>query len=175
MSKFWFKQHVLHVLIPFIIVLLVIPGDLAARSGARLLIETKDQQLLEGELLSVDVEEKNLVLRTDGEGVKIYMDEVESIRILRKLTGWRAAGKGFLVGAGIGAGVALISYSDPHGETLISRRMYMFFLAGVFGLLGAIHGGVAGPYKKRIRVKGKPPSAIKKILKRLKRKALFKN
>lgn len=184
MSKFWFKQKRTastsswsrsYVLIPFIIALLVIPGDLTARSGAQLLIEKRDQQQLEGELISVDVEEKNVVLKTYGGGVKIYMDEVESIRIRRKLTGWSAVGKGFLIGAGIGAGVALITYSDPHGEVLISRRMYMFFLAGIFGLLGAFHGGAAGTYKKKIQVKGRPQSAIKKILKRLKRKASIKN
>lgn len=175
MSKFWFKQHVPHVLIPFIIALLIIPGDLMARKGARLLIEKRDQQQLKGELLSVDVEEKKLVLRTGGEGVKIYMDEVESIRILRQSFSMRAVGKGFLIGAGIGAGFALITYSDPDGENILGRELYMLLLAGVFGLLGAIHGGTGGPYKKRIRIKGKFPSEIKKILKRLKKKALFKN
>jgi hypothetical protein len=184
MNKFRFKQKWTAytsyrsrscVLIPFIIALLIIPGDLMARSGAQLLIEKKDQQQLQGELLSVDVEELNLVLRIDGEGVKIYTDEIDSIRIKRNSTGWGAAGKGFLIGAGIGAGVGLIAYSDPDGEMLFTQGMFTLFLAGVFGILGAIHGGVAGRYKKRIQVKGESQSEIKKILKRLKRKALVKN
>jgi len=175
------KQSVLQVVIPLIVVLLILPGDLMARRTTQLTVEKTDQEIIEGLLLDVDMKQESLVIDVANIGIKIYMDEIDTIQVEQKIRG-RYIGKGFLIGAGVGAGLGLIFGISAGGEAEESLVHPVFVVLGstfFFGLLGLVGGTLAAldaPKKgyKKIRVKGKSPDEIKKILKKLKKKALFR-
>jgi hypothetical protein len=165
MNKFRMKQNVLQVVIPLIMVLLILPGDVMAKRAAQLSIEKTDSEIIEGQLIHVDVKEKSLVIFSGSDGIRIYMDEVDTIRIK-----WKSSvAKGFLVGAGIGATLGLV-LTDPQ-ETMIPRKWVAASFGLIFGLLGMFDVAVKPKYKE-IRVKGKSPGEVRKILKKLEKKAL---
>ena len=173
MIKFRFKQNLLQFLIPLLVVLFILPGELIAKGSARLVIKKTGEETLEGTLLSVDTEEKSLVLRIDNTGVKIPMDEIDTLWIHRA-SGRRNVGKSILVGAALGAGVGYVTYSK---KSDYPRRYLVTFYAVVFGFLGLIEGLSSRRSRgksKRIQVKGSSPAEIKKILKKLKKSARLK-
>ena len=53
MSKFRMKQSVLQVVIPLIVVLLILPGDVMAKRAAQLIIKKTDQKVIKGVLINV--------------------------------------------------------------------------------------------------------------------------
>ena len=171
MDIFKIKKNLLHLITLVIVVSLFLPVNLTAKPSAELLIKKNDQQLIKGKLINVDVEEKSLVLESQSNGgIKIYMNEIDTIMIKRK----KSVSKGFLLGTAIGLGLGLILYSDPHGEMMVSRGTVAAGCGLGLGLLGMLDAAVKSKYKK-IQVKDKSPGEIKKILQKLKKKAILKN
>ena len=173
MNKFRKKQSVMRVVIAIIVVLFILPGDLMAKKVAQLSIEKIDQKTIEGKLIHVDVKEKSLVLNSDKGGVKIYINEINIIKIKKKSLGSDA--KGFLVGFVVGGGLALFSYDE--NDVCFPRDSFVLVVGCVLGFVGLIIGTIAGDskeYYKKIRVKGKSQKEVRKILKRLKKKALYR-
>lgn len=161
-------------LIPFIVVLLILPYHLNAGSETQLSIEKINQEILKGVLLKVDVEEKIIVVKTDNTAVKINMAEIIKIRYKQRSTFGKSTGMGFLIGVGIGAGLGYIGCGQ---ECTIPRGLAALFGAAFFGGIGLVFGmlqSASNANYKTIRVKGRTPSEIKKILKKLKKKALLK-
>ncbi len=172
------KQKIQQFLTLGIVVLLICPGNLAAKKkGVHLVIEKKDSQVIEGELLRV--KENSLLLMTSGSetGVTVDINEIIKLRIKRKAKFGKGALKGLLIGAGIGIAVGLAGKYD--GEGYIKDRGDAVIVGGLwYGALGAGVGGVVGLMSrnyKEIQVKGKSPSQIEKIMKKLNKKARFKN
>ena len=161
-------------LIPFIVVLLILPYDLNARSETQLSIEKVNQEILKGVLLKVDVEEKIIVVKTDNTATKVHMDEIIKIRYKRRSTFGKSTGMGFLIGAGLGASLGYIGCGR---ECTVPRGLAVLVGAVIFGGIGFGFGmlqSISNANYKTIQVKGRPPSEIKKILKKLKKKALLK-
>lgn len=166
MNIFKIKKNLFQLIILFIVVSLILPTNSIAKPTAEVLIKKNDQQLIKGKLINVDMEEKSLVLESrSNKGVKIYMNEIDTIIIKKK----KSVSKGFLLGTGIGVGLGLILYSDPDGEMMISRGTFAAGCGVCLGLLGMLNAAVKSKYKK-IQVKDKSPSEIKKIMEKLKKK-----
>jgi len=161
-------------LIPLIVVLLILPYDLNARSETQLSIEKTNQEILKGVLLNVDVEEKIIVVKTDNTAVKINMDEIIKIRYKQGSTFGKTTGRGFLIVAGFGASLGFIGCGR---ECTVPRGLAALVGAVIFGGIGFGFGilhSISNATYKTIQVKGITPSETKKILMKLKKKALLK-
>jgi hypothetical protein len=178
------KQKIQQFLTLGIVVLLICPVNLAAKKkGAQLLIEKKDGQVIEGELLKV--KEDSLLLMTSASGVTIDIKEIDGIKITKRKT---KSGKGALIGVGvgflIGGVIACTRYAevvtDDYNPGLDKRLLVGGMVGAVFALPGSIIGGLIGRqfpggYKtETIDVRRTPPHEIKSILKKLKKKARFR-
>jgi hypothetical protein len=173
MMRFKIKGFQLLTLV--IVFLLIYPGNLAAKKrGAYLVVEKQDGQVIEGELLNVKQNSLLVMTSASGNGVTIDINEIIKIRMKKKLKFMKGVLKGFLIGGGIGTLMALSQKNnDQGGFVVIGPGVYV--LTGM--VLGTGAGGVVGLLSsnyKTIRVKGKSPSEIKKIIKKLKKKARFK-
>lgn len=161
-------------LIPLMVVLLILPYDLNARSETQLSIEKINQEILDGVLLNVDVEDKIIVVKTDNTAVKINIAEIIKIRYKQRSTFGKTTGMGLLIGVGIGAGLGYIGCGR---ECTVPRGLAALFGAAFFGGIGFVFGllqSASNANYKTIQVKGRTPSEIKKILKKLKKKALIR-
>jgi hypothetical protein len=176
------KQIIQQFLTLGIVVLLICPVNLAAKKkGAQLVIEKKDSQVIKGELLRV--KENSLLLMTSGSvtGVTVDINEIIKLRIKRKAKFGKGALVGFLVGGSLG-----LALSRGGSGNDSAKRNYDFNFEPsdwtgpiiiLTGALGAGVGGVVGLMTrsyKEIQVKGKSPSQIEKIMKKLNKKARFK-
>jgi hypothetical protein len=171
-----FKRKGFQILTLVIMFLLIYPGNLAAKKkGAHLVINKQDGQVIEGELLRV--KENSLLVMTSaaGNGVTIDINEIIKIRIKKK----SGAVKGALIGGLIvGAGGGALSYMivTADNEARFGDVAIGFAAGATIGaLLGAGTGAILSSGYKKIQVKGKSPSQIEKILKKLKKRARFKD
>lgn len=171
-----FKRKSFQILTLVIVFLLIYPGNLAAKKkGAHLVINKQDGQVIEGELLRVKENSLLVMTAASGDGVTIDINEIIKIRIKKKsgaVTG--ALIGGLLVGAaggGLGYMVVAVEGDPGAGGAAIG------FAAGatIGALLGAGTGALLSIGYKKIQVKGKSPSQIEKILKKLKKRARFKD
>jgi hypothetical protein len=183
-NKKWIKQKIRQYLTLGIVVLLICPLNLAAKKkGAQLLIEKKDGQVIEGELLKV--KEDSLLLMTSASGVTIDIKEIDEIKIKKRKT---KSGKGALIGAGVGfliggviactkyTEVVTDEYNPGFGKRLVVGGMLGAFFIIPGSIIGGLIGGqFPGGYKtETIDVKKTPLNKIKSILKKLKNKARFR-
>lgn len=180
MKKRWIQQIFRQFLIAVVIFSFILPGNLwAKRKGARVQVTKLDGQVVEGRLLKV--KENSLIIMTSSNGVTIDIREVDRIRVRKKSNFWR----GFLIGESIGFGGAAlfgaIMGSRPGEDSIGTFRGAL--IAGIIfgpicGLIGGLSGGLLGTgissRDKTYQVKGKLPSQIKKILRSLRKRALFK-
>lgn len=175
-NKRWLKQKIRQFLTLIIVVLLICPVNLAAKKkGAHLRIEKEDAQVIEGELLSV--KENSLLIMTSASntGVTIDIHEIEKVGIKKK----SKVSKGVLTGALVfgSVGYALGGYAaliDDHQKPTYKYRNHLVFKGAALGavLIGTL-SAISKDYKM-IQVKGKSPYRIKKIMKKLNKKARFK-
>ncbi len=159
-----------------IVILLICPFNLAAkRKGSQLMIVKEDGQVLEGELLKVKEDSLLIMTSGSGNGVTIDITEISKLKIKRKAKFGKGALKGLLLGAGIGIVVGLTNEYD--GTGFIKDKGGGAIVGGLwYGVLGAGAGGVIGSMTKdykEIQVKGKTPSQIKEIMRKLNKKARF--
>ena len=179
------KQIFQQLIIAVVVFSLICPGSLwAKRKGVKLFITKIDDQVIEGRLLRV--RENSLILMTSGNGVTIDISEVNEIRIKRKSKTSIGLMVGFLAGGAAGYSIAHNVYTDggdfDWGEEGLLRLGEMVFsvfggMAGaVIGLLiGDLIGKAASKGYKTYQVKGELSSQIELILKKLKKKARFKD
>jgi len=174
MMRFKIKGFQLLTLV--IVFLLIYPGNLAAKKkGAHLMVEKQDGQVIEGELLSVKQNSLLVMTSASGNGVTIDINEIEKIMVKRKSKFGKGALKGAIIfgvaGYGLGGWYALaIDYEGSYKKYRIRSGLKGAALGAL--LIGAL-SEIARDYKT-IRVKGKSPSEIKKIMEKLKKKARFK-
>jgi hypothetical protein len=185
MNNMRVRQILQQFIIAVVVFSLFCPGNLWAKSkGAQLQIVKLDGDVIEGELLQV--KENSLLLMTSGSGtgVEIDINEINKIRIKRKSKFGKGVLKGFLIGGGLGATLALTNRSNSKGERedhySINLDGSNIEILGALSLaaLGSICGGMGGLLSgnyKSLQVNGKSPDEIKKIMKKLHQKARFKN
>ena len=174
MKKRKVKQIFQQFLIAVVLLSLICPGNLRAKIiGAWMELTRLDGEFVEGRLLRV--EENSLLIWTTTDRVTINIKEIDKIRITRK----SKAVKGALIGL-LGGGAAC--YAIAHFKFGDSEDGWGVFITRVFGVGGALVGlitgtliGLSAQNYKTYQVKGKSPSQIKKVLKKLKKRARFKD
>ncbi len=172
-SKRWVRQLVTLI----IVFLLIYPVNLAAeKKGIHLMVEKEDGQVIEGELLTV--KQDYLLVMTSATGVTIEVNEIDKIktRVKRKSKVGRGAFKGFLAGGIIGVLVGGMWGSQLKSEGIgfgVGAAAGGVIFGGIYAFVGGVKGALSPKDYKTIRVKGKSPSQIKRIMKKLKKKARF--
>lgn len=172
-------KRLLAFLIAVVVFALICPGNLWAKRqkpGAQLRITKPDGRVIEGELLAVKQDSLLLMTLPSNTGVKIGFNEIEKIGIKRKSVDgrfWNGAFTGAVIFGALGFGLGYYAskiedYGNPAGDGI--RLGYNSALLGgsLFGLLEATRENY-----KTIRVKGKSPSQIEKLFKKLKKRARF--
>jgi hypothetical protein len=181
-NKRWITQKIRQCLILVVVFLLIYPGNLAAKKqkpGAQLQIAKLDGDVIKGELLRV--QDGSLLLMTTGsqEGISIEINEIDKIMVKRKSKFLKGVLKGALIGGTIGVLLGGISGSiESEGRLSTSTFNGAVWVGKYIGGIGALTGGIFSlglKNYKTIQVKGKSPSEIKKIIKKLKKGARFNN
>jgi len=176
MKHFKFKKFLIRGIIPFLAFLLIIPQDLAAKQRTEVTAYRSNEKTVVGTLLSVDVNAKSITLEKNGEGTKLYTDEIDLIKIHKKGVLGKSVGSGVAVGAilGLGGGViinaSLDNFEKPPAGAVIGVGVVTFAIIG--SLVGLLVGGLKSTYTG-IRLKGKSAEEITNILQNLKKKAVL--
>ncbi|UCH96874.1 MAG: hypothetical protein JSV88_08490 [Candidatus Aminicenantes bacterium] len=186
MNNMRVRQILQQFFIAVVVFSLLCPGNLwAKRKGAQLQIIKLDGDIIEGELLRV--KENSLLLMTSVSGTAIDINEIDEIKIKKRKT---KSGKGAAIGAGVGFVIGGVIGGSRYTEVIFDggsptfgNRMLVGSITGALcaipcALLGAsIGGSIPAGYKtaETIDVKRAHPHEIKYILKKLKKKARFKN
>ena len=150
--------------------LLALSSNLMAkeRRGATLVIQKKDGQQVNGELIAV--KQTSLLLKDSESGADVSVDisDIKVIKIVKKSKAGLGAGLGLLIGAG---GMALVGGSTC-GHAFCGQ------CAAIGALIGAAPGlliggliGVGVGVDKEIQIEGKSDSEINKALEELRKKA----
>lgn len=146
------------------------------RKGAELLLKKNDGQVVRAELLAVKDNELILMDSSILSEVRLGLDAIQSIRIVKKSKILSGIGFGGLAGAGVGAGLGLASGNDEPGwfSFTAGEKALMFGagLAIVGGIIGGISGAVTG-IDESVNLEGKSPQEKDAILRKLDKKARF--
>jgi len=150
--------------------LLALSSNLIAkeRRGATLIIQKKDYKQVSGELIAV--KENSLLLKEKESGADVSID-IADIRIIRIVRGF---GSGFRLGAGLGAGMVLLSAAEGSlegGTSIANVSIKGLVWSLLFGLIG---GGISSA-DKTVQIEGKSDSEIQEILEKLRKKARVRN
>ena len=154
------------------------PGQ---KPGVKLIIQKKDGQSLKGELIAI--KQISLLLKEykSERDIKVDVEDINVIKIVRKQKVPMGAFIGGAVGAVIGLGVAVVpaaieKRSTAGPESILGDFTPLFILAGAIPgtLIGGIIGAFAGK-DKTIQIEGKSEAEIKEVLEELRKKARVSN
>ncbi len=140
------------------------------RRGAKLIITQKDGQWINGELITVKPNSL-LLLNNEGKDVSVDIADIKIIVIVKKSKALLGSGLGFLIGAGWGMMIAVLS---PDTFDDFPLALWSLICAAPGALLGAMVGSTAGA-DKTIRIEGMTDSEIQETLKKLRKKARVRN
>ena len=148
------------------------------RRGAKLIVTQKDGQQIEGELITVKIPQKSLLLLdTEGKDVSIDITDIKIIKIVKKSKVLLGAGLGFLIGAGAGALIGLAIWGGGSSDIFTDFEGAM--VCGVKSALpGALIGGIWGAVEgidKTVQIEGKSDIEIAELLAKLRRKARIRD
>ena len=149
---------------------LVLPGALSARErrGAEVVITLKDRHYTVGELIAV---KPDCLLILAGEDVSVDLDDIRSVRVVKKSKALLGLGCGAL--AGIAASTIYRSSADDLPEALdMMGAAFLFITSGMSVGLGS---GLLAGKDKVLELEGKPEMAVKKALSYLRRKARIRD
>ncbi len=165
----------------FLLVTSLTVGSYAA-SGAQLVLQTKDGQIISGELLAV---KHHCLILKDASGVGLNQD-IDDLVILSVRKGSHllaGLGIGLAAGTAMGAGIGYASGQDDWGHRLEDVFYVYRSRAGsamIGAVLGALGGAVAGAVighaasaPTTINLGGKSPEEIERIIAWLRSKARF--
>jgi hypothetical protein len=143
------------------------------RRGATLLIQTKGQQPIKGELIAVKWDAILLKLSYSSFETSLDIDDIKIITIMKGTKTGIGAISGFVIGGAIGVFLSS-SYKGLGSGTPSLKFCYGTFFGFLGGLVGyVIDGDIEG--KEIIQIEGKSDSEIKKILEDLRKKARVPN
>jgi hypothetical protein len=174
------KQKMRQFLSLLAVFLLVFTGNtFAKKKGAQVMIDRTDGQVVKGELLSVKQSSLLVMTTASNSGVTIEMNEIDKIGIKRK----SKFGKGALLGGiiGVAGGAVLGGNAGSELERWEEGSIRSGAIKGgiVVGAACAVVGGIVSSISlkkyKTFQVKGKSPSELAMVMKRLEKKARFKN
>ncbi len=146
------------------------------RLGAELIITKKDGQQIRGELIAVKPNSL-LLLNTDGKDVSVKIEEIKTIRVVKKSKVGLGAGIGAGIGFVIGAGLATIC-----NLSLQDYDRFSWFYVPLFGaicslpslLIGGVTGALLGT-DKTIQIEGMSDLGIQIALDKLRKKARIRD
>ena len=174
----------------WIIVMLLIIGNgvLSAKKekpGAIIEVQKKDGQTIKGELLTVRNGILNLLIHEDATKVDVHLDELSSIRIVKKDHARKGAWIGALAGAANGALLGFASGTEKKrvwgifGYTkTITAREKAAVGAGIFGFAGLVIGTITGALSgtdKIIQLDAMSPEKLKLVEAKLDARARFRS
>ena len=124
------------------------------RRGAKLIITKKDGQLIKGELITVKPNSL-LLLDTEGKDVSVEIEEIKTIRIVKK----SKAGTGALIGllSGCGGGALIGLFFVPEEDTSGLGGVALLFgglFGGAIGLLTGVILGASAGKDETIQIEG---------------------
>ncbi len=131
------KKYLIYILV----CTLVFPLGLLAKEkrGIDLVVQTKDEQIFRGELITVK-EHSLLLLSDEGADVAVDIGEITNLTIVKKSKFEAGFGYGALVGGGAMTVALLASLESGDIESTASG----FIFVGVTVLVGAAIGGAVG-------------------------------
>lgn len=175
------KKSVRKFMLLFLVILLLVPLDLMSKKrkkGAELVVYKTDGLEIRGELLHVKMDSLLLMESPTSTGITININEMQTIKIIRKSKFWK--------GVGIGYGISFFYFSyaaldylkseDEMGNVIIFL-LYTTISTAVVGTAAALISGLFGSYAsigRTFKIAGKKKHEIDDILKELSLMARFK-
>jgi hypothetical protein len=135
------------------------------RKGADLIVQKKDGQQVQGELITVKPSSLLLLDAQTGADVSVELGDLKSIKIIKRSKAWQLGILGFGLGALYGV-IAIQGEAEAPGET--------FSCTVLCGALSAIPTVLIGAFlgkDKTIEISGKSDTEIKGILRKLRHQA----
>lgn len=114
------------------------------KPGAQLSVEIFNGATFRGELLAVQGQELVIALSDSFTKVNLHIDEIKTIRIVRKSNFLKSLGIGLLMGGGTGALIGFSSGDDPPGWFSFSAGQKALIGGFALGLIGSGIGGLVG-------------------------------
>lgn len=150
------------------------------KQGAELVVQEKDGHIIKAELLAVKGRDLILMDFSSFSEMRVGIDDVRSIRIVKKSKLFKGLALGFLIGGGSGAFISFMAaMENKSSEGWISfrptAREYVLAITSL-SVLGAAIGGGFGALTgtdESVEMEGKAPQEIDAILIKLDRKARF--
>jgi len=142
--------------------------------GAEVLVQKKDGQAVTAELLAVKEGQLILMDSSTFSDVTCRVDDIRSIRIVKKAKVLKGLGFGTLAGGVTGAGLGLLSGDDKDGFFRFTAGQKAVILGVGLAAMGAIIGGVSGGLKgidESVDLEGRSSQEIGMILRKLDKEA----
>ena len=178
LSKIWLsgKGVRLATIIAVVLSLAMSSAAKEKKQGAELLVQKKDGHVIKAELLAVKGRDLILMDFSSFSEMRVGIDDVRSIKIVKKSKLFQGLGLGLLAGGAGGAGIGLLSGDDEGGWFALTAEEKAL-AGGIFlGALGMALGGIYGVIKgtdESVEMEGKAPQEIDAILIKLDGKARF--
>ena len=138
--------------------------------GAEVLVQKKNGQAVTAELLAVKEGQLILMDSSTFSDVTCRVDDIRSIRIVKKAKVLKGLSLGTLTGGIAGAGLGLLSGDDKGGFISFTAGQKAVILGAGLGLIGAIVGGISGGLKgidESVDLEGRSSQEIEIILRKL--------
>ncbi len=146
------------------------------RKGAVVLVQKKDGQVVKAELLAVKAGQLILMDSSTFSDVTCDVDDIRSIRVVKKAKVWKGLGLGILTGGAAGSSLGLLSGNDKPGlfspPAGLKALIYGVGLAAIGGIIGGISGALAG-IDESVELEGRSSRDIESILSKLDKQAHF--
>jgi len=143
------------------------------------MIAKKNDQQIIGELVAVKVKQRSLLLLESESKADVSVDvkDIKVIKIMKKSKAFLGFGSGSLVGATVGAVVAIVVWAlgsivmSIFGIIEAPKLGQGAWIGGCIGaIIGVTTGGIVGK-DKTIQIEGKSYLEIEKVLQKLQKKA----
>ena len=156
--------------VSLVLTTLVWPDALLARErrGAEVVITLKDRHYAVGELIAV---KPDCLLILAGEDVSVDLDDIRSVRVVKKSKALLGLGCGAL--AGIAASAIYRSSADDVLEAIDMMGMAFVFISS--GMSVGLGSGLLAGKDKVLELEGRPELEVKKALSYLRRKARIRD
>jgi hypothetical protein len=156
---------------------LVMPSAAKEKAkGAEVLVQKKDGQRVKAELLAI--KDRRLILMDSAtlSEVTFGVDDIRSIRVVKKAKVLKGLGLGSLTGGVVGSGLGFLSGNDEPGFfsfTAGEKALVIgVFFAAMGGVVGGISGAIAGT-DESVDLEGRSSQDIESILRKLDKQARF--